>query len=99
VCGIIYFAISEGALGRFKKECPAKFNMILQTTHQEKHHTTTMHQAIYARSIAAHCLDRTRGNIIDSVYSIILPIHFVPTLEDNANAMEESKTLQKAYYI
>jgi hypothetical protein len=64
----LYFATSEGALEKIKEELPSRFNADFQGTihcylsgifHQDKQHTISMDQALYAISIVFRYLDRS----------------------------------------
>ena len=104
----LYFATSDGALERFKKELPERFNVVFQGTahwylsariHQDNQNNITMDQARYAKSIVTRYLDGAGVKRINSAHNTILPADFMPTVEDKANTMEESKKLQEAYNI
>jgi hypothetical protein len=92
----LYFATSEGALERFKKELPERFNVDFQGTghwyisvqiYKDKQNNIKMDQARYARLIITPYLDGARVTIINSAHNIILPMNFIPTIEDKAKTM------------
>ena len=58
-----------------------------------------MDQARYAKSIVTRYLDGAGVKRINSAHNTILPADFMPTIEDKAKTMEESKKLQEAYNI
>jgi hypothetical protein len=57
--------------------------------HQDKQNNIKMDQARYARSIVTRYLDGAGVNIINSAHNTILPMDFIPTIEDKTKTMEE----------
>jgi hypothetical protein len=59
----------------------------------------TKDQSRYVKSIARRYLDTAGIERINSPHNYILPINFIPTIEDKAKSPELSKKIQEAYNI
>jgi hypothetical protein len=67
--------------------------------HQDKEHNITIYQARYGRSIVTSYLDGEGVKRLSSAHNNDLPMDFITTIEEKANAMQESNKLQESYTI
>jgi hypothetical protein len=67
--------------------------------HQEKIYNITIDKSRYAKSIVRHYLDSAGVKRVNSPHTYILPIDFIPTIEDKESTPEADKKIQEAYII